>query len=72
MKRKLTPGSGVGEDVVPEWSTGEDRPVKRLGVEDTSSDSSGSEGLGDESSYPLVVVVCCNLEKRKSAHVWCG
>jgi hypothetical protein len=27
---------------------GEDRPAKRLGIEDTSSDSSGSEGLGDE------------------------
>jgi hypothetical protein len=48
MKRNLTPCSGVGEDVVPEWSPGKDKPVKRLGIEDTSSESSGSEGLGDE------------------------
>jgi hypothetical protein len=49
MKRKETAsGSGEGEDVVPKWSTYEDMPRKRLGVEDTSSINSDSEGLGDE------------------------
>jgi hypothetical protein len=45
----MTPCSGVGENVVQEWSTYEDKPMKRIGVEDTISDISGSEGLGDES-----------------------
>jgi hypothetical protein len=48
MKRKLTPGNGVGDDVVPEWSTGVDMPVKRLGIEETSSDNSGSKIIGDK------------------------
>jgi len=49
MKRKITLRNGVKEDVVPEWSIRDDKPAKMLGIEDTSSDSSGSEGLGDES-----------------------
>jgi len=49
MKIKLTLASGVGEDDVSKWSMGEENPTKRLGVEDTNSDSSGSEGLGDKS-----------------------
>jgi hypothetical protein len=46
----------VGVDVVPEWSTDEDRPAKRHGIEemvssrDTSSDT--STDLGDE-VHPL-------------------
>jgi len=37
---------------MPKWSTGEDRPVKRLGIEDSSSDNSSIEILGDE-AYTL-------------------
>jgi hypothetical protein len=70
MKRKLTPGSGVGEDVVPKWSTGEDRPAKRLGVEDTSSDSSGSEGLGDEEHTLWLLRYAATL-RRGRVHM-CG
>jgi hypothetical protein len=47
MKRKTTIGSGVGEDVVPKCIIDEDRHAKRLGVEDTGSGNSDSEGLGD-------------------------
>jgi hypothetical protein len=32
MKRKLTPDNGVGEDVVREWITFEEMPMKKLGV----------------------------------------
>jgi hypothetical protein len=70
MKRKLTPGSGVGEDVVPEWSTGEDMPAKRLGIEDTSSDSSGSEGLGDE-AHTLWLLRYVTTLREKRVHM-CG
>jgi hypothetical protein len=34
---------------VLDWSTSKGKNLKRLGVKDTSSDNSVSEGLGDES-----------------------
>jgi hypothetical protein len=43
--------------------------VKRLGVEYTSSDSSGSEGLGDEAH--TLWLLWCVTTLRRSAHVWC-
>jgi hypothetical protein len=63
MKRKETaPGGSVEECVVPEWSTGEDRPTKRHNVEsrvssgDTSSSSSSSpRGPGDEVQTPWLL-----------------
>jgi hypothetical protein len=69
MKRKgTTPGSSVEEYVVPEWSTDEDRPTKRHGIEDmvssrdTSSDT--SKGLGDEVHTPWLLQECHNLRGR--------
>jgi hypothetical protein len=70
MKRKLTPGHGVGEDVVPEWSTRGENIAKRLGVEDTNSDSSSSEGLGDE-SLTLWLLWYAKTLRRGRAHM-CG
>jgi hypothetical protein len=70
MKRNLTPGSDVVEDVVLEWSTSEDMPSKRLGMEDTSSDSSGSEGISDE-AHTLWQLCCVIKFREKRAHM-CG
>jgi hypothetical protein len=70
MKRKLTLGSGVGEDVVLEWSIGENTRAKRLGVDDTSSESSGSEGLGDEAHTIWLLQYAATL-REKTPHM-CG
>jgi hypothetical protein len=70
MKMKLTPGRGVGEDVVPKWSTSEDRLVNRLGVEDSSCDSSVSEVLGD-TSHTLWLLRYASILIRGRAHM-CG
>jgi hypothetical protein len=60
----------VGEDVVLEWSIGEDIPEKRLGVEDTSSESSSSEGLGDE-AHTLWLLQSTTTLREKRVHM-CG
>jgi hypothetical protein len=70
MKRNLAPGSGVGEDDVLEWSTREDWPMKRLGVEDIGSGSSGMEGLGDEECALWWLWYVITL-REKRAHM-CG
>jgi hypothetical protein len=72
MKRKLTLGSGVGEDVVLEWSIGKARPTKRLGMEDTSSDSSGSERLSDEACFLWLLQYVATLREKRVTCVVCG
>jgi hypothetical protein len=70
MKAKLTPVSGVGDYFVPKWSIGKDILVKRLGVKYTSSENSGSEGLGDE-AHTLGLLWYFTTLREKRAHM-CG
>jgi hypothetical protein len=64
MKRKEnTSSDSVGVDVVPEWSTNDDRPEKRCGIEEmVSSRDTNSDiimDLGDK-VHPL-----CMLQSAK-------
>jgi hypothetical protein len=71
MKRKeITLGGSAKEYVVPEWSTYEDRPMKRRVIEDrvsngdTNSDS--SKGLGDEVHTPWLLQSATTLEEDEA------
>jgi hypothetical protein len=52
-----------------EWSTDEDRPTKRLGIEDTSSNNSDSEGLGDEAHTLWLLQYATTLKEKKCSTV---
>jgi hypothetical protein len=60
----------VGEYVVPEWSTDEDRPTKRCGIEDMVSsrdtNSDTSMGLGDEVHTPWLLQSVATLEEDEA------
>jgi hypothetical protein len=71
MKRKGTaPGGSVEEYVVPEWSTDEDRPVKRHGIEDRvfngDTNSDISKSLGDEVCTPWLLYSAAILEEDEA------
>jgi hypothetical protein len=71
MKRKeTTPSGSVGEYVLPEWITNEDRPTKRRGIEDmvSSRDTSGDKilGLGDKVYTPWLLWSATTLEEDEA------
>jgi hypothetical protein len=56
MKRKETAPSGREKEyVVPEWSTYEDRPTKRHGIENRVSNRDTSKARGDKFHTPLLL-----------------
>jgi hypothetical protein len=68
--KETTPNGSVRVDVVPEWSTDEDRPAKGHGKEemvssrDTSSDT--SIDLGDKVNTPWILWSVATLEKYEA------